>query len=565
MVRQQMDNGTGSFEPKANVSVASKVDLTTIVCHNCLKKGHYSKKCPEPVCTCSYCNRLGHRSEVCRERLSKAQDETTKGSGSRNKGKAYKAKMSMAKPEPSPTVLRASLPSSALALYGSDSDSDVYDNYNPMYPRAYSSSFTLPNMTLTETSSDDLFLLDGGANVHIVSSLSMLEDMIRVSGSTARTIRMHANPKPSDGVKGINPKDRLPPTHRHHIRTFGQVLVIPGIDQHIISNNALRRLGVTTISDGETDTTSLSFKGHILNIPTYPDGLDYFTTAQALHLVGLLSQSQRVDSDWKAYPASKSGSMHWAAVGGTQKPYYVSTEQQPRVQLFQELHYMYCHPSDTSFKAALSHGSILGTPLVPADVDLARLVLGPCPQCLAGKSINPSYTSSPTMPAGRIGSRVFMDLVPLAGTTIGGNNHVLLYLDAYSGYLGVCGVDSKRSQSVINALDVIVSAFEVGSHRIEEIVTDSEICFVAIRPHLMSVIRSRHLLTPPKQHNQRIERYVRVINDRMRSVLAGLTYVLPTKLYGELMATVVFFMNMFPNKAPYPDSCHSLHRRQDGL
>ena len=240
--------------------------------------------------------------------------------------------------------------------------------------------------------------------------------------------------------------------------------------------------------------------------------------------------------------------MHWAAVGGTQKPYYVSTEQQPRVQLFQELHYMYCHPSDTSFKAALSHGSILGTPLVPADVNLARLVLGPCPQCLAGKSINPSYTSSPTMPAGRIGSRVFMDLVPLAGTTIGGNNHVLLYLDAYSGYLGVCGVDSKRSQSVINALDVIVSAFEVGSHRIEEIVTDSEICFVAIRPHLMSVIRSRRLLTPPKQHNQRIERYVRVINDRMRSVLAGLTYVLPTKLYGELMATVVFFMNMFPNK-----------------
>jgi hypothetical protein len=152
------------------------------------------------------------------------------------------------------------------------------------------------------------------------------------------------------------------------------------------------------------------------------------------------------------------------------------------------------------------------------------------------------------MPAGHIGSRVFMDLVPLAGTTVGGNNHVLLWLDAYSGYLGLCGIDNKKPQSIISALDDVVSSFACNSHNIEEVVTDSEACFAAIRPHIMSSMRSRHLLTPPKQHNQRIERYVRTINDRMRSVLSGLTYVLPLKLYGELMCTVVYFMNMFPNK-----------------
>jgi hypothetical protein len=152
------------------------------------------------------------------------------------------------------------------------------------------------------------------------------------------------------------------------------------------------------------------------------------------------------------------------------------------------------------------------------------------------------------MPAGQIGSRVFMDLVPLAGTTVGGNNHVLLWLDAYSGYLGLCGIDNKKPQSIISALDDVVSSFACNSHDIEEVVTDSEACFAAVRPHIMSSMRSRHLLTPPKQHNQRIERYVRTINDRMRSVLSGLTYVLPLKLYGELMCTVVYFMNMFPNK-----------------
>jgi hypothetical protein len=141
-----------------------------------------------------------------------------------------------------------------------------------------------------------------------------------------------------------------------------------------------------------------------------------------------------------------------------------------------------------------------------------------------------------------------MDLVPLAGTTVGGNNHVLLWLDAYSGYLGLYGIDNKKPQSIIATLDDVVSSFQCNSHNIEEVVTDSEAYFSAIRPHIMSSMRSRHVLTPPKQHNQRIERYVRTINDRMRSVLSRLSYVLPLKLYGELMCTVIYFMNMFPNK-----------------
>ena len=115
-------------------------------------------------------------------------------------------------------------------------------------------------------------------------------------------------------------------------------------------------------------------------------------------------------------------------------------------------------------------------------------------------------------------------------------------------YIGICGIDNKKPQSIIDALEVIVAAFECCCYNIDEVVTDSEACFIAVSPHLRSLMHSRHVLTPPKQHNQRIERYVRTINDRMRSVLAGLAYILPVKLYGELMATVVYFMNVFPNK-----------------
>jgi hypothetical protein len=246
-------------------------------------------------------------------------------------------------------------------------------------------------------------------------------------------------------VNGLTSRDLellegLTATHRHEVSCVGHTIVAPKTSQQIISANLLRRNGVTVLLCGITDKTYIQIRGHQLHVPTFPDGLDYLTHSQLMYLIGLMTSES---SNWRAFPAVRQGSMHWAALGDN-APYYVSSSQQPRIQLFKELHYMYCHPSDHAFKAALSNGSMLGVALVPADVYLARSVLGPCPQCLAGKSVNPSYVSSPTMPAGRCGTRVFMNLVPLAGTTIGGNNHVLLWLDAYSGYLGVCGIDNKN-------------------------------------------------------------------------------------------------------------------------
>jgi len=57
-----------------------------------------------------------------------------------------------------------------------------------------------------------------------------------------------------------------------------------------------------------------------------------------------------------------------------------------------------------------------------------------------------------------------------------------------------------------------------------------------------------HLLeqVPPYQHAQRIERYTRTLNDRMRSVLDTLIFYLTLKLYGELLSSVVLKHNDLP-------------------
>ena len=51
---------------------------------------------------------------------------------------------------------------------------------------------------------------------------------------------------------------------------------------------------------------------------------------------------------------------------------------------------------------------------------------------------------------------------------------------------------------------------------------------------------------PPYQHAQRIEQYIRTINDRVRVALDTLVYELPPKLFGELTSSVVLKHNDLP-------------------
>ena len=80
---------------------------------------------------------------------------------------------------------------------------------------------------------------------------------------------------------------------------------------------------------------------------------------------------------------------------------------------------------------------------------------------------------------------------------------------------------------------------------IVQINCDSESNLTSCKTHLNS-IKVKLQQTPPYQHAQRIERHVRTINDSARTVLASLDYILPSKLYGELLLSVITNLNDFP-------------------
>jgi hypothetical protein len=59
--------------------------------------------------------------------------------------------------------------------------------------------------------------------------------------------------------------------------------------------------------------------------------------------------------------------------------------QQARAQEAIRLHYTMDHPSDKSLSAALVSPSVINATITPLDLSNARVMYGPCPDCLEGK------------------------------------------------------------------------------------------------------------------------------------------------------------------------------------
>ncbi len=112
--------------------------------------------------------------------------------------------------------------------------------------------------------------------------------------------------------------------------------------------------------------------------------------------------------------------------------------------------------------------------------------------------------------------------------------------------LHAIGLKDKKSTTLEHAFDELISHCKSYGHTIFNIHCDHESTLEAYGVHLEAKGIQLSLIAP-YQHEQRIERYVQTINNRVRSTLAGLRFVLPLQLYGELFVSVAAFMNALPN------------------
>jgi hypothetical protein len=187
------------------------------------------------------------------------------------------------------------------------------------------------------------------------------------------------------------------------------------------------------------------------------------------------------------------------------------------------------------------------------DVHRAETILGPCPGCKHGKitSTNRGYTRPeiedvPELVAPDHHQEILhADLfyMPAASKTLHivvmsvGQRHRLIVLSK---------IANKTKQDMIAAWEHHLSIYKRNDFKIREIHTDNEVNLSSTRDELGH--RNVKLIQAASQtHEKYCERRIRVVKERMRSVLSDLPFETPRRLYYRLALWVVQGINCVPD------------------
>ena len=88
---------------------------------------------------------------------------------------------------------------------------------------------------------------------------------------------------------------------------------------------------------------------------------------------------------------------------------------------------------------------------------------------------------------------------------------------------------------------------ESKGYNIQDVFTDGEAGIEAIKDCINKSVRGRYNPTGPEQHVPVVERAIRTVKERTRSILCGLPYELPGSLLGYLASFAVRAINMIPS------------------
>jgi hypothetical protein len=146
----------------------------------------------------------------------------------------------------------------------------------------------------------------------------------------------------------------------------------------------------------------------------------------------------------------------------------------------------------------------------------------------------------------RTGQVLWSDLFPFKDVLIGGYTNYLISICEHTDYGTALPLGTKAYTQVLTGLLGTVSMYSRHGYIVEKIVTDSESTFRKCEFDLgLKGIELVH--TPPYQHAQRIERYVRTVKDRMRTMRCAMKVELPSKLNGMLLEAAVEVLNRMPS------------------
>ena len=152
------------------------------------------------------------------------------------------------------------------------------------------------------------------------------------------------------------------------------------------------------------------------------------------------------------------------------------------------------------------------------------------------------YGISTNPPATEIGEVIHVDIHTFSHPTIGKNTACLISSDEISQYVKIYPMKSKGNVALFEATNRLVEFYKGHGFSPKRVQSDSESSFHAIRDNLLSIGIELKTITP-YQHEQRMERIYRSLNNGFRSVILSLNYDLPKSLYMEVLFCVAYHWN----------------------
>lgn len=539
-----------------------------IVCHNCGEQGHKSPQCTRPKVTCGYkgCLRQGHMTKFCQTKRheQKSSTESTKSSSSapfkKARVEAPREKSNLARETDSKVDEAFKSIFDEGEIPESDDDLEVTRNLGNMafVAETVESTDSTPEANVAYVVTvyeifpeiqcvdrayaaeptprfDNLDIcIDSGASVNVFRNELLFEYI------PGRKVMSYS------ALTGISGQD-LVVKYTHMSKSIGKTLYCPRAESNLLSVRQMANCGYRFSFMGSFVLIT-SPSGEKSRISTGTTGLYWINLVDLLKLLRLNIETANVGAD-SSMPsltatATTATTETVTTAGGIEVSY--SVEQKHRARLAWSIHHALGHPGYSSLSKSFDAGVILGCRITSADLKLAYVLFGKCSHCQAGKITKISFKPSLNPPASMVGERVHVDIWPLSVTSLGGAKYVLVGVDEFSGFLTVGKLISKSQTSLEEALASLFSMYKRYKHEVGSIITDSESNFGACDTFigLHGAIPKQ---IPPYQHAQRIERYVRTINDRVRTILDSLTYELPAELDLELLFAVVDQLNCLSN------------------
>jgi hypothetical protein len=306
---------------------------------------------------------------------------------------------------------------------------------------------------------------------------------------------------------------------------LGKVFVAPWAGANLLSVPQLMRTGCTIKGEGE----SMLIK----------DRDDRVIVRAHLDEKGLFSAA---GDQIRAYLSSTSGDparIHY------------SKEESDRAAAAWKLHSKLGHPSREILSSALDHNVLQDVFLTSKDLSAAYDIYVSCDACVEGKMIAPSEPTSKSAPAPSVGHTLSVDFIFFSVLTIGGNVLAVIGRDECSGFILKASSKNKKGESVLACLMTFLSYLTTFGHKSARMVFDNEAVFVSVKVPLgHEGVEAVYL--PSGLHNKRVERAIRHIKERERTMLCELPYALPAILNGELLDAAIVSINAMPDTRSGP-------------